>query len=139
MNSRKIKNKGIIPSNSFLIHPTTLLIVKQTEIKQKKIKTQNKNIYLIPSINFSKEEILKFYNITYIIDLENTLNNYPELTRIRLLKIILSNSNITNITKDKQPNIYNFLLNYFNLDKISLNKKLNLLQTKSFNDIFYKN
>ena len=135
MNTRKIKNQGIVPSNSYLIHPATLLLVKQNQIKQPAKKEQN--IYLIPSINFTPNEILQFYNITYITDLENTINQYPPLTIIRLLKLLLNNTNLNNLTKDKLPNIYDFLLNYFDLDTSTLNKKLNLIKKKSFDDVFF--
>lgn len=137
MNTRKIKNIGITPSNNFLIHPATLAMIKQNQ-NNKISNNNNKNFYLIPSVNFSKDDILKFYNISYISDLENNILSYTDLTKIRLLKLILSKSNFKNLTKDRLPNIYNFLLKYYNLNNNTLNNKLKLLSTKCYEDIFKK-
>lgn len=137
MNTRKIKNIGITPSNNFLIHPATLAMIKQNQ-NNKISNNNNKNFYLIPSVNLSKDDILKFYNISYISDLENNILSYTDLTKIRLLKLILSKSNFKNLTKDRLPNIYNFLLKYYNLNNNTLNNKLKLLSTKCYEDIFKK-
>ena len=135
MNSRKIKNQGITPPNSYLIHPATLLLVKQNNIKKNKNNT-SQNLLITPSINFSTEDILLAYNITYITDLEKTIEDFPELTRIRLLKLLLSNNNLHNLSETKLPRIYNFLLNYYNLNKSNLNTKLSSLKNKSFEQVF---
>ena len=142
MNTRKIQNTGIVPSNSFLIHPATLKIIKQNDKDNKqKIhfkKDTKSNIYLIPSINFSSSEILNFYNITYITDLEEQLNQYGDFTKLRLLKLLLSKSSFNNLSKDSMPNIFNFLLKYYDISEATLNNKLSLLKNKTFDEIFTK-
>lgn len=137
-NTRKIKNSGITPPQSYLIHPATLAIIKKNqESKIYSEKTKN-TTFLYPTISFNKQTLLSFYNIKYLSDLEEKLFNYPELTRIRLLKLLLDQTKLTNLSQDKLPNIFNFLEEYYNINTKTVEKNLSMLNKKTFDDVFKK-
>lgn len=134
MNSRKIKTQGINPS-SFLIHPATLRFIKKNQnINKITLETKShQNVMLIPEISFSAETILDYYEIKYLKDLEDKLFDYPDLTRIRLLKIFFTNNKtIKNYQENNIPNIYNFLKEKFNFKTNTINNELtNLINNVS--------
>ncbi|ADO67522.1 hypothetical protein crov488 [Cafeteria roenbergensis virus] len=138
MNTRKIKTPGINPS-SYLIHPATLKFIKKNQNKQPiKTNTSNKNVMLIPKISFSYQEILSAYQIKYIQDLNDNINNFGKLTKIRLINLYFKyNKNIKHYQETDIPNIYTFLTDEFNLSSQEIYNNLTLLKDKLFQDIFY--
>lgn len=139
MNTRKIKTNGISPPQSYLIHPSTLAIIKKNnDTDNIYSKESTDNTFLYPTISFNKNTLLGFYNIKYITDLEEKLFNYPELTRIRLLKLLLENNNLTNLTKDKLPNIFSFLEEYYSITSKTVENNLSKLKSKTFDEMFSK-
>ena len=142
MNSRKINTPGINPS-SYLVHPATLKFIKKNQDKDKITIDKNKNknkseSLLIPKIHFSYETILSSFNIKYIKDLDDNLDNFGKFNKIRLIDIYFKyNKDLKNYTKNDIDNIYLFLSQEFNLSNKQIYNNLTSLKNKSFEDIFY--
>ena len=139
-NIRKIKTPGINPS-SYIIHPATLKFIKKNQDKEK-ITAHPTNDYsqvmLIPKISFTYEEILNFYKIKYIQDLDNNLHTFPKSTKIRLIDLYFKyNKSIKHFKQLDIKNIYNFLEKEFNLSSQQIYKNLTKLKEDSFKNIFY--
>lgn len=143
MESRKIKKNGITPSNSFLIHPATLKFLKQNQDKENNLylnNTKTSDVFLTPEISFNPKTILEFYNIKYINELENYIDqDYTNQNKIRLIKLFFyTNKNIKNLNQNSIPNIINFLSSYYNLSHKQIENKLSDIKDKNFDDIFHK-
>lgn len=143
MESRKIKKNGITPSNSFLIHPATLKFLKQNQDKENNLylnNTKTSDVFLTPEISFNPKTILEFYNIKYINELENYIDqDYTNQNKIRLIKLFFyTNKNIKNLNQNYIPNIINFLSSYYNLSHKQIENKLSDIKDKNFEDIFHK-
>lgn len=140
MNTRKINTPGINPS-SYLVHPATLKFIKNNQDKEKISINKNRNkqdSLLIPKISFPYQTILNSFQIKYIKDLNDNLDNFGELNKIRLINIYFKfNKNLKNYTKNDIPYIYEFLSQKFNLTNKEIFKNLTSLKEKSFQDIFY--
>lgn len=141
MDSRKIKNNGITPSNSFLIHPATLKFIKQNQDKENKLylnNTKKSDIFLTPQIAFNPKTILEFYNITYITDLEEYIaKDYTKQNKIRLIKLFFNlHKNIKNINFNSIPNIITFLSSYYDTNTKTIENKLNKIKDDTFENIF---
>lgn len=138
--SRKLKDfDGLKPPQSFLIHPVTLrLIEDKKEIER--ITSIQDEIFQLPTINFTNEDILKAYNIKFINDLESYLENNTE--NIRIIRIFFeeNKNKIKRIEKNDILNILEILGKKYNF---TFDKTLKLLQeyinsNKNWEDIFKK-
>lgn len=134
--SRKIKNSGINPSNSFLVHPITLQHLKNNN-KDDTIKEDFNKIMLIPEIKFDEKKILSYYNINYIQDLEDNFSFYSNSLKLRLLKLYFNlNRNIKNITSENFPNIFDFIANHYKINQKNIENKFKKLSQNTFEELF---
>jgi len=146
---RKLKYTGITPPSSFLIHPATLQFIKNNKnndnetIYKKDSILQNsgkyKNIFAIPRIDFNPNKILSFYNIKYIVDLEEYIKHFTNsiLLSKRLISLFFDNNkNLNNITPDDIPNIYEFINRNYNINNDTIYNNFKKLDKKTFNNIF---
>ena len=126
MNKRNLDNTpGIKPPRSFLIHPATMNLIennkKTNTSKLTKLQTED---FLIPQINITPQNILSIYNIKYISDLEDNLNDFPDNNKYRLIKLFFQNNDIKNINKESLPNIISFLTKFTKLSTSDIIKNL---------------
>jgi len=141
--TRKIKDfDGVKPPQSFLIHPVTLRLIQEKKDDSIKINQKEFNdikMFELPTINFSNDTILQSYNIKFINDLEQYLENNKE--NIRIIKIFFqeNKNKILHLEKNDILNILEIISNKYNLtfDK-TLNKLKEFLNSnKKWEDLFY--
>lgn len=138
--SRKLKDfDGVKPPQSFLIHPVTLRLIEDKKEIERVTSTLDE-IFQLPTINFTKEDILKAYNIKFINDLENYLENNTE--NIRIIRIFFeeNKNKIKRIEKNDILNVLEILGKKYNF---TFDKSLKLLQEyinskKDWEDVFKK-
>lgn len=124
MNRKINKQDGIIPPNSFLIHPATMRLIKNNKNKDlSNIKNLKTNDFLTPQINVDSNIILKAFDVKYILDIENNFNNITDRNKIRLLKILIKQNKDIRNTKNI-PKIINFLQEYYNTNSKDVFKYL---------------
>ena len=94
---------------------------KKDTAKLTKLQTED---FLIPQINITPQNILSIYNIKYISDLEDNLNDFPDNNKYRLIKLFFQNNDIKNINKESLPNIISFLTKFTKLSNSDIIKNL---------------